>query len=94
MFDFQSLVQNELARARKLHPEQQPSLHEGYAVLLEEVDEFWDEVKKKSTQREPVKLLEELVQIGAMAQRCAEDAGLLGVGPLSGVRYVFEDLDR
>jgi len=54
------------------------SLHEGYAVLLEEVDELWDEVKKKPKKRDKAKLLEELVQIGAMAQRMAEDLDLVG----------------
>lgn len=41
------------------------SYHEGYAVLKEEVDELWDQIKKKD-HRDP--LLEmEAVQVGAMA---------------------------
>ena len=28
------------------------SAHEGYAVILEELDEFWDEVKKKREMRD------------------------------------------
>ena len=34
------MVAMELSAARAKHPPQK-SLHEGYAVLLEEVDEFW-----------------------------------------------------
>lgn len=41
------------------------SLHEGYAVLLEEVDELWEEVKKKN--HDSSKLHEEAVQVAAMA---------------------------
>jgi hypothetical protein len=47
------------------------SLHEGYAVILEELDEFWDAVKtKESTQTE---ILNELVQVAAMCLRTAMD---------------------
>jgi hypothetical protein len=49
------------------------SAHEGYSVILEELDEFWEEVRKKRSQRDPLRMLGELVQIAAMAQRCAED---------------------
>ena len=76
MAKFRALVKEELARARDGHAPQN-SLHEGYAVLLEEVDEFWDEVKKKTKNRDLKKTLAELVQIAAMAQRTAED--VLGV---------------
>lgn len=69
--DFPNLVQMELSRAREKHPGSQNSLHEGYAVILEEVDEFWDVVK--SQKPDVVHALEELVQIAAMCQRTAED---------------------
>lgn len=74
---FAKLVEDELARARA-HREggaHKPmnSAHEGYAVLLEEVDELWEEVRKKTTERSNERMLEELVQIAAMAQRFAED---------------------
>lgn len=49
------------------------SLHEGYGVLAEEIAEFFDEVRKKDSDREPDAILGELVQIGTMAQRIAED---------------------
>lgn len=38
------------------------SAHEGYAVLLEELDEVWDEIKRNDARR----TREELVQVGAM----------------------------
>ena len=37
-------VHTELTRANSIHP-QFNSPHEGYAVLLEEVDELWQEIK-------------------------------------------------
>lgn len=72
MKDFKTLVDEELAKVRSRHKSQQ-SVHEGYAILLEEVDEFWDEVKKKQSNRDPEAMLSELVQIASSAQRTAED---------------------
>lgn len=43
------------------------SFHEGYAVLLEEVDELWDHVKVKEANRDKVAMKKEIVQISAMA---------------------------
>lgn len=45
--------------------------HEGYAVLLEEVDEFWDEVKRKNP--DYAAMYKELVQVAAMAVRTTVD---------------------
>lgn len=72
--DFPGLVKAELERARRKHPEPQRNLHEAYGVLLEEVDEFWDEVKKQNNNRAAT--LAELVQVAAMCQRTAEDLNL------------------
>jgi len=72
MINFTKLQIEELIRARKNHGPQS-SYHEGYAVLLEEVDELWDEVKKKSSNRNHEDTLAELVQIAACAQKMAED---------------------
>lgn len=69
--NFQQDVANELARARSKHPGKQLGLHEGYGVLLEEVDEFWSLVK--SQRPAMTNVYDELVQIAAMAQRTAED---------------------
>lgn len=53
------------------------SLHEAYAVLAEEVDELWDEVRKKRSKRDRLNMLKELVQIASCAWRAANDLGLL-----------------
>lgn len=58
------------------HHGDQHSLHEAYAVPLEEVDEFWDEIKARVPDKP--RTLKELVQVAAMARRCTED--VLGVG--------------
>ena len=51
------------------------SYHEGFAVLYEEVDELWDEVKKSKRERSKNKteLLHESVQVGAMIIRFIHD---------------------
>lgn len=41
------------------------SLHEAYAVTLEEIDELWDEVRKKQSKRNHQDVYNELVQIAA-----------------------------
>jgi hypothetical protein len=65
-------VRCEIERARAKHKPIN-SAHEGYAVILEELEEFWDEVKKKRELRDKRRMYDELVQIGAMAQRTADD---------------------
>jgi len=45
------------------------TMHELYAVLKEELDEFWDEVKKQKHNRE--RMIAELIQISAVAKRGA-----------------------
>ena len=45
------------------------SPHEGYAVLLEEVDEFWEEVKHGT----PRHARAEAIQVAAMAMRVVLD---------------------
>ena len=47
------------------------SAHEGYAILLEEVEELWDEVKRKQSKRRPNKMRKEAIQVAAMAIRFA-----------------------
>jgi hypothetical protein len=47
---FPQMVAEELIFARKKHGPVN-SIHEGYAVILEELDEVWNEVKKKTDER-------------------------------------------
>ena len=77
MRDFLHDLGNEVVRAEQLHAPFH-SLHEAYAVILEEVDELWDEVRKKNERRDPHPVRAELVQIAAMCWRAARDLGLEG----------------
>lgn len=56
----------ELVKARAAHIPM-TSIHEGYAVILEEFDELWDEIKVKHP--DPAKLRKEAIQLAAMALR-------------------------
>ena len=49
------------------------SAHEGYAVILEELDELWDEVKKNQKTRSVERMRYEATQVAAMALRFIED---------------------
>jgi len=74
--DFQEMVTDELEEAReKFGPIH--SGHEAYAVILEELQEFWEACRKWKGERYGVHALKELVQIAAMAQRTAEDLGCM-----------------
>jgi hypothetical protein len=71
---FQINVTHELERARRIHPHKIASVHEGYALLCEELNkEFFDEVCKKEKHHDPIAMYKELVQIAVVAQRIAED---------------------
>ena len=62
----------ELLAAMKNHPKFYTP-HDGWAILREEVDELWDEVKKKPSKRSKNKLRKEAVQVAAMAIRFVHD---------------------
>lgn len=62
----------ELSRARLWYPPIH-SLHEGYAVMLEELDEFWDICRQKPDARNLAGARKELLQVAAMAWRTAID---------------------
>lgn len=49
------------------------SPHEGYAIILEELDELWDEIKKKPDKVSKDRLKKEVTQVGAMALRFLVD---------------------
>lgn len=57
-------VAAEVERSTKIHGDFQ-SMHEGYAVFLEEQDELWEEIKRKEIL--PNQLKKEAVHTAAMA---------------------------
>lgn len=73
---FLKLVEQEYTNACAQHPPLH-SLHEAYAVLLEEVEEFKMQVWQQQSARNPHEIKMELVQIAAMAMRTVLDCGLL-----------------
>lgn len=66
-----TLVKLEKEKAVREHGNFKSS-HEAHSVIEEEFDEFWDEVKKKESERDYDNMLYELVQIAACAQKYAE----------------------
>lgn len=52
------------------------SAHEVYAVILEELDEFWDQVRLKPENRSTIAMRKELVQIATMCWRTVKDLEL------------------
>lgn len=72
-------IKEELESAQKNWPAFN-SAHEGFAVLKEEVDELWDEVKVNQKRRDLTKMQKEAIQVAAMAVRfalevCGEESG-------------------
>jgi len=65
----------EIVRANQLHP-QINSMHEAYSVIYEELDEFWDEVRKKSENRNKADAKKELIQTAAMCIRAIDNLDL------------------
>jgi NTP pyrophosphatase (non-canonical NTP hydrolase) len=66
------MVRDELEHAMDLWPPMQ-SAHEGYAVILEELDELWEEIKRNQNQRDLGKMRSEAIQVAAMAARFVAD---------------------
>lgn len=62
----------ELKRARKENAPFQTA-HHGWAVIWEEFDELWDEVKLKRSVRSKRAMRKEAIQVAAMAVRFVED---------------------
>jgi hypothetical protein len=52
------------------------SHHEAYAVILEEVDEYWAEVKRWPRSHDPVEMKKELLHVASMALRAIIDLDL------------------
>lgn len=64
-------VEDELLSAIQKFPSFR-SAHEGYAILKEEVDELWDEVKNNKND-DPRRQRKEAIQVAAMAMRFVLD---------------------
>lgn len=60
-------VQAEFYRARDKHTTPMRSVHEGYAILLEEVDELWAACKLQDVNKQHLRA--EAIQVAAMAVR-------------------------
>jgi hypothetical protein len=58
----------EVRHAMKKHKAMN-SLHEAYAVIMEEIEEFWEQVMRKTSERDMDNVRMELRQIAAMAIR-------------------------
>lgn len=85
MIDFDKItsviwaVREEVKRAQFSWPPWN-SAHEGYAILLEEVDELWNHVKTNQKKRDLEAMQREAIQVAAMAVRfaievCNEEVG-------------------
>ena len=61
-------IETEFIRASDLYPNFH-SNHEAYAVIKEEVDELWDEIKRSKELKGNNNIAKELIQIGAMVVR-------------------------
>jgi len=62
----------ELARAIDAFPPMR-SAHEGYAIILEELDELWEQVRLHQSKRNAGDMRKEAIQVAAMALRFAVD---------------------
>jgi hypothetical protein len=66
-------VLGEVLRAKTLFPIDFHNQHEGYAVILEELDELWDEVKKNQKNYDLERQRKEAIQCAAMCIRFATE---------------------
>jgi hypothetical protein len=62
-------IASEYAKALRKHKKGFNSTHEGYGVVLEELDEAWDEIKADDIPAS----CDEMAQVGAMAMRYLVD---------------------
>lgn len=60
----------EVMRAKSKHPGDFHNFHEAYAVLREEVDELWDDIK---ADKNPDVIRKEAIQVAAMAFRLIKE---------------------
>lgn len=72
MMTISTEILDEASRAARKWPPFN-SAHEGYAVMLEEVDELWDHVKVNQKKRDIEAMRTEAIQVAAMALRFVAD---------------------
>ena len=87
---------DELVRAQDLFPAFHGP-HEGYAVILEELDELWQEVKASKPGADRSAMRKEAIQVAAMALRFVHDvcdARLDEVGRLPSFETIASDYSR
>ena len=73
VLQFENIIQKiheEFNNAKVKHKDFE-TYHHGYAVILEELDELWDEIKKQKPNKENLK--KEATQIAAMCIRFITD---------------------
>lgn len=63
------MVLTEVKKAKQKYPADFTNQHEGYAVILEEMDELWTEIKKNQKIYDLEAQQKEAVQIAAMCFR-------------------------
>ena len=66
------MIKTELDSANNKYPAFH-STHEGYAVLREEIDELWDEIKVSKSTNANRLMVNEAVQVAAMAIKFIEN---------------------
>ena len=93
MDTFLGCVAAEVKRAQSKHPALH-SLHEAYAVILEEMDELKAEIWKQREARSLQVLVVELIQIAAMCARTVEDLGLLAQARKEAVSHVHTLIEQ
>jgi len=64
-----AVVSSEVVRAKTMFPNNFVNQHEAYAVILEEVDELWDEIKKNQRNYDLDAQRKEATQAAAMLFR-------------------------
>jgi hypothetical protein len=70
-----AMIHDEVFRAMSLWPPM-ASAHEGYAVILEELEELWEHVKTNQKRRNLAAMRTEAIQVAAMAVRFVADLTL------------------
>lgn len=63
----------EVEIAKEKYPKPFVNQHEAYAVILEEIDELWDEIKKKQSEYDLKAMRKEAVQASAMLIRLIDE---------------------